>query len=187
LQNFSKDYFDEVATIAARMDFTSLDKLALGLSELKGKLFIAGLGGSAANASHAAADFRKITDIQAICLSDNVAEITARANDEGWQSIYADQMNGGLEDALLVLSVGGGKDGVSLPLIKAIDKARSLGMFIYGIVGRDGGYTKEHADCAVVIPTVAQERITPHTESFQSVVLHYLVSHPAIQKRQTKW
>jgi D-sedoheptulose 7-phosphate isomerase len=183
----AQQYFAEVADIARLIDRQQLALLADEISQIRGRLFIVGLGGSAANASHAAADFRKITDLQAVCLSDNIAELTARANDEGWQSIYADQITGGMGDALLVLSVGGGKDGVSVPLVKAIDKARSLGMFIYGVVGRDGGYTKQHGDCVVVVPTVSDERVTPHTEAFQSVILHYLVSHPAIQKRKTKW
>lgn len=181
---FTKDYLDEVSTIAGRIDCLALEKLVDGVSQVE-NLYIVGLGGSAANASHAVADFRRLTDVNAVSLCDNVAQLTACANDDGWEDLF--QFTGGLKDALLVLSVGGGKDGVSLPLIKAIDRARSMGMFIFGIVGRDGGYTKEHADCCVVIPNVSDERVTPHTESFQSVILHYLVSHPKLQKRKTKW
>lgn len=183
-------YFNEVAEIARSLPCIELGKLADEIASLKGRLFIAGLGGSAANASHAAADFRKLAGIEAICLSDNVAELTARANDEGWETIYSGAMDASgatSEDALLVLSVGGGTSSVSLPLSHAIAYAKGAGMKVLGIVGRDGGDTKKHGDCVVVIPMLAPERITPHTEAFQSVILHYLVSHPEIQKRATKW
>lgn len=184
----------EAAEIAGMLSFdTAIDRIAaeiIALRDRGGHLFIIGLGGSAANASHAAADFRKLAGLQAECLSDNVAELTARANDEGWERIYADalaQRRAGLGDVLMVLSVGGGTEQVSLPLVRAIDYARTEGMHVLGIVGRDGGYTAAHGDCVVIIPTVAPERVTPHTEAFQGVILHCLVSHPGIQRKATKW
>lgn len=183
-------YFSEVVDIAREMPLAQLSILADEIASIRGRLFIAGLGGSAANASHAAADFRKLAGIQAICLSDNVAELTARANDDGWPEIYLGALmagNAGPGDALLVLSVGGGTAEVSAPLIEAIRYAKLKDMRVLGIVGRDGGYTAQHADVAVIVPTVSAERVTPHTEAFQSVILHYLVSHPAIQNRATKW
>lgn len=183
-------YFEEVADIAKRIDADDLERLVDAIAGLSGRLFIIGLGGSAANASHAAADFRRLSGIEAHCLSDNVAAITALANDDGWDTSYygaLSQMRPRNDDALLVLSVGGGTKSVSRPLIHAIDLAKQCGMKILGIVGRDGGYTKANGDAVVVVPTVSKERITPHTESFQSVILHYLVSHPVLQVRPTKW
>lgn len=183
-------YFSEVSDIARLIDRTQLAALADAISGINGRLFIAGLGGSAANASHACNDFRKLSGIEAHCLSDNVSELTARANDDGWQAIYSGGLNAlhaAAGDALLVLSVGGGTEEVSVPLVKAIDYAKLFGMKVFGILGRDGGYTAKNADVAVIVPTVSSERVTPHTEAFQSVILHYLVSHPAIQKRATKW
>lgn len=192
--NYADAYLSETSIVANRLSREEMESLALELAEVReggGRVFIAGIGGSAANASHAANDFRKLLDIEAYCLSDNVAELTARANDEGWDTIYAgilgtsEAVSG---DALLVLSVGGGAEGVSAPLVKAIDYALANGMKIYGIVGRDGGYTKKHARVTVMIPDVAcGARVTPHTEGFQSIVLHYLASHPDLQRRKTKW
>jgi D-sedoheptulose 7-phosphate isomerase len=186
----AQQYFAEVADIASLIDRQQLALLADEISQIKGRLFIVGLGGSAANASHAAADFRKLAGIEAYCLSDNVSDLTARANDDGWHSMYYHMLNDARArhyDALLVLSVGGGTKEVSLPIVGAMDYAQIHRMKILGIVGRDGGHTKKHGDCVVVVPTVSDERVTPHTEAFQSVILHYLVSHPAIQKRKTKW
>jgi D-sedoheptulose 7-phosphate isomerase len=182
----AQQYFAEVADVASLIDRQQLALLADEISQIKGRLFIVGLGGSAANASHAAADFRKLAGIEAYCLSDNVASITAIANDDGFEVIYYLQF-AKPDDCLFVLSVGGGTHHVSRPLIVAIEHAKTIGMKVLGIVGRDGGYTKQHGDCVVVVPTVSDERVTPHTEAFQSVILHYLVSHPAIQKRKTKW
>jgi len=156
------------------------------LRERKGRLFIVGLGGSAANASHACNDFRKLCGIEAYAPGDNVAELTARANDEGWATIYPlDFANS--NDALLVLSVGGGTESVSLPLVFALQTARQRGMTILGIVGRDGGMTAKLADCCIIIPTVKAERVTPHCEGWQSVILHAIVSHPDLQRNATKW
>lgn len=191
--SFTKQYLHEVQAVAAALKQDEMDRLAqeiVGVRKGGGRLFIAGLGGSAANASHATNDFRKLTGINAICLSDNVSELTARANDEGWRMIYEDALQAHRVrdgDALLVLSVGGGTKKVSLPLVRAIDYARSKHMRVLGIVGRDGGYTKQKGHAVVVIPTVEDKRVTPHAESFQSVVLHYLVSHPSLQRRPTKW
>lgn len=189
-----RSYLEQTGQIAEQIDADSIDRMvfALGcLSDLTdGRLFIVGLGGSAANASHAAADFRKITSIHATCLSDSVAELTARANDEGWAMMYADALTAQRpkeRDCLMVLSVGGGTLEVSRPLIEVIKRAREFGMRVLGIVGRDGGYTKAHGDCVVVVPTVDPERVTPHAEGWQGVVLHCLVSHPSLQVNKTKW
>lgn len=186
-------YLTETFALVAAIKPDELGRLAAAIGAVQaagGRLFIAGLGGSAANASHAANDFRKLAGIQAIALNDNAAELTARANDEGWGTIYAEALRVSRPtacDALLVLSVGGGTAEVSLPLVNAIDVARQYGMKVLGIVGRDGGHTLKHGDAVVLIPPLFPERVTPHTESFQMVVLHYLVSHPALQQRQTKW
>ena len=187
------DYLMEAVQVVSYIDTGLIDAMAeelAGLRDRGGRLFLVGLGGSAANCSHAASDFRKLAGLQAIALSDNVAELTARANDEGWGSIYADMLAASYAscaDALFVLSVGGGADGVSLPIIGAIQKAREEGMFIYGIVGRNGGATKQFGDCVIVVPTVNEARVTPHAEAFQSVILHCLCSHPILQKCATKW
>lgn len=183
-------YLRETAEIALSMDHAEIEFLALHLSTLRGRLFIIGLGGSAANASHAANDFVKLCALDAICLTDNTAEFTANANDSGWENAFVDMLvarNAGHTDALLVLSVGGGTDEVSLPLVKAIAYARQANVGVLGIVGRDGGATKKAATRCVVVPTVEPSRVTPHTESFQSVVLHCLVSHPKLQRNSTKW
>ena len=189
----AESYMDETVKMARAMDCAGIEKLADHLDILRGKcgrLFIAGLGGSAANASHAANDFRKLCGIDAYCLSDNVAELTARANDEGWKTIFDGALHAHLpkpHDALLILSVGGGTDEVSVPLVAVIEYANILGMMIFGIVGRDGGHTKKYATCCVIVPTVDPSRVTPHTEAFQSVILHCLVSHPKLQRNSTKW
>lgn len=191
--NHAEAFLTETAEIAGELSRTDLAALAAEILRLRnagGRLFLAGLGGSAANASHAANDFRKLAGIDAICLSDNVAELTARANDEGWDSMYADTLKAARPragDALMVLSVGGGAEKVSQPLVKAVDYALTQGMRVLGIVGRDGGYTKRNGHAVVLVPTVAPARVTAHTEAFQSVVLHYLVSHPEIQIERTKW
>lgn len=187
------DYLAETGQISVLVDADIVERLVAELAAVRarnGRLFILGLGGSAANASHAVNDFRKLCGLQAFCPSDNVAELTARANDEGWNSIYSDWLRASqanVDDAILVLSVGGGSGKVSLPLVTALAAAKLLGMRIYGIVGRDGGYTGECADCCVIVPTVNEARVTPHTEGWQSVVLHCVVSHPDLQRNSTKW
>lgn len=189
----AREYLREVGAIAAKVPAADVEQLVAQLKWLRnagGRLFIAGLGGSAANASHAANDFRKLCGLEAYALNDNAAELTARANDEGWGSIYAGALASSRasgRDALLVLSVGGGTDAVSLPLVEAIKFAKAARMRVLGIVGRDGGYTKHNWDCGVLIPTVEPLRVTPHAEAFQSVILHCLASHPDLQTRATKW
>lgn len=185
----ASDFLAEVSDIANQMVAGEINLLVEELVRLRlfaGRLFIAGLGGSAANASHAANDFRKLCGIEASCLTDNVAELTARANDDGWNNIFGTEF-WTKRDALMVLSVGGGTLNTSFPLCLAIDAAKARKMRVMGIVGRDGGYTKQHGDAVVVIPTVNDKHVTPHTEAFQMVILHLLVSHPELQTKKTKW
>lgn len=185
----SRAYLSETKRILAELDVKQIEELVSHLVSLRdrgGSLYVIGLGGSAANASHAVNDFRKLCGIEAYCLMDNVAELTARANDEGWHHIFNGQF-WKKDHALLVLSVGGGTLNTSFPICLAIDKAKELGMKVFGIVGKDGGYTKNSGDCVIVIPTVEPSRVTPHTEAFQMVVLHCLFSHPDLQIRPTKW
>lgn len=191
--NHSESYLAETSRIACELDAAAIERLVHKLHELRarrGRLFLAGLGGSAANASHAASDFRKLAEIEAYALNDNAAELTARANDETWASVYEGMLyasRAGESDALMVLSVGGGTESVSLPLVRAINYAKGERMAVLGIVGRDGGYTKTRGDAVVVVPNLYPERVTPHAEAFQVVVLHCLVSHPLLQKARTTW
>lgn len=186
-------YFSEMLEILSQIDVAQVEKLAdelVALRERGGRLFLAGLGGSAANCSHAANDFRKLCGIQAICLTDNVAELTARINDDGWPYCFSAMLAASYpdeKDALMILSVGGGTDQVSLPLTVAINAAHALKMNVFGIVGRDGGRTKARGDCVILIPVVEYSRVTPHTEAFQMVIIHALVSHPSLQVNRTKW
>lgn len=184
-----KQFLIETASISSLLDADKVEDLVRHLIDLRrnrGRLFIVGLGGSAANASHAVNDFRKLCGIEAYAPADNVAELTARANDEGWPTIFPlDFANS--NDALFVLSVGGGTEKVSMPLVSALHTARQRGMSIYGIVGRDGGETAKRAQCCIIIPNVKSERVTPHTEGWQSVILHAIVSHPDLQRNACKW
>ncbi len=185
-------YLAECQVTAGLIDPLQVEEMVDKLSNLepRARIFFLGLGGSAANASHATNDFRKLCHREAYCGSDNVAELSAIANDEGFSLIYRKWLQGsnlGNQDALFILSVGGGRGNVSLPLIEAIKYAKSEGAKVFGIVGRDGGYTKREGHHVIVIPTVNDERVTPHAEAFQSVILHCLVSHPKLQKHQTKW
>ncbi len=190
-----QDFFHDVQRIAAAVDRDAIAEMAselLALRERHGRLFIVGIGGSAANAGHAVNDFRKLCGIETYAPTDNVSELTARTNDEGFETVFASYLEisrANQNDALLVLSVGGGnaERNVSVNLIRAIDEARARGMKVMGIVGRDGGYTAKFSDVAVVIPTVNDQSITPHTEAFQAIVWHCLVSHPALQINATKW
>jgi D-sedoheptulose 7-phosphate isomerase len=192
---FSACFLSEVQEIANRLDIASIEKavqLLVNVRERSGRLFVIGVGGSAANASHAVNDFRKIAGIEAYTPTDNVAELTARINDEGWEGVFsawlrASRLNA--RDAVLVFSVGGGsvERNVSPNIVRALDYARSIGASILGIVGRDGGYTSRVADACILIPVVQSDRITPHTEAFQAVVWHLLVSHPALQRTATHW
>src|SRR6185369_1169924 len=181
-------YLNKVAYLATSLDVNLIETMIAHIADVrdkKGTLYIVGLGGSAANAIHMSADFRKLCAIDARSL-DNLAELTARANDEGWETIFDGFLVGiKKEDALLVLSVGGGTESVSTPLVRAINKAKAAGASVLGIVGPNGGHTAEHGDCVIKIP--CKENQTPHTEAFQGVIWHLLVSHPSLQKVQTKW
>jgi D-sedoheptulose 7-phosphate isomerase len=190
-----KNYFREVSEIASSIDYAEIERMVKELSQLRnrgGRLFILGVGGSAANCSHAVNDFRKLCGIEAYAPTDNVSELTARTNDEGWETVFAAWLRtskANKEDAVLVFSVGGGnlEKNISANLVYGINEAKTRGLKIFGIVGRDGGYAKQVGDTVVVIPTVDNSRITPHTEGFQAVVWHCLVSHPLLQQIATKW
>jgi D-sedoheptulose 7-phosphate isomerase len=172
-----------------------MEKIVDGLASVRqrgGRLFILGVGGSAANASHAVNDFRKICGFEAYAPTDNVSELTARTNDEGWNSVFAEWLRGSRlndKDGLLVFSVGGGnlEKNVSPNLVEALKLAKTVGASVYGIVGKDGGYTAQVADAAVIVPTVNPVNITPHSEAFQGVVWHLFVSHPKLKVTATKW
>jgi len=193
--SFSREFLDETVEIVRRIDPSTIDRMATGLASVRdggGRLFIIGVGGSAGHASHAVNDFRKICRFEAYTPTDNVSELTARVNDEGWESCFAEWLKisrVGSRDAILVFSVGGGnvEKNVSVNLVRAIDEARNRGARVFGVVGKDGGYTKRVAEECVVIPTSSPERITPHTEGLCAVVWHLLVSHPALKVVQTKW
>lgn len=188
-------YLSEVQTIAASVDRTAVKRLVDVLVALRsrgGRLFLLGVGGSAANASHAANDFRKIAAIEAYCPTDNVSELTARINDEGWETAYAGWLAAARmadRDAVLVFSVGGGspEHGISVPLVRAIDAAKNVGATVLGIVGRDGGYTARVADACLIVPTIDASRVTPHTEAFQAVLWHLVISHPSLRSNEMKW
>ncbi len=192
---FAESFLAEVAEIIAKLDVSSIEKAAGLLASTRdagGRLFILGVGGSAANASHAVNDFRKIAGIEAYAPTDNVSELTARANDEGWSSIFDSWLRTSRlrpEDLLLIFSVGGGnlEQNVSPNLVAALKYAKSVGAKIIGVVGRDGGYTAKVADACVLVPTVNPAHTTPHTEAFQAVIWHLLVSHPAVKVQATKW
>ena len=192
---FAESFLAEVAQILARLDRTSLEKAAKLIGELRttgGRLFILGVGGSAANASHAVNDFRKIGGIEAYTPTDNVSELTARTNDEGWATVFESWLKTSklhARDAVLVFSVGGGdlERNVSPNLVAALKLAKSVSAKIIGVVGRDGGFTAKVADACVLIPVVNPTHVTPLSEAFQAVVWHLLVSHPAVIVEQTKW
>lgn len=188
-------YFDEVVKIAEQIDRQLIEKLANELKNLRdsgGRLFVIGVGGSAGNCSHAVNDFRKLCGIEAYAPVDNVSELTARTNDEGWETVFAGWLRVSkitAEDAVFVLSVGGGnlERNVSPNIVMALKLAKERGMKVFGVVGRDGGYTKQVGDCVIVVPTVEANRVTPHAEAFQGVVWHCLVSNPLLQQAATKW
>jgi len=193
--NFSETFINEAIEILNKLDVAAIEKMADILAqtrELGGRLFILGVGGSAANASHAVNDFRKIVGIETYAPTDNVSELTARTNDEGWASVFKGWLEGShlnAKDAVFVFSVGGGnlEKNVSPNLVLALQLAKEVGAKIVGVVGRDGGFTAQVADACVVIPTIHADHITPHTEAFQSVVHHLLVTHPRLKAIQTKW
>lgn len=188
-------YFGQVAEVARKLDLSRIEKLVDELVQLRergGRLFILGVGGSAANASHAVNDFRKLCAIETYAPTDNVSELTARINDEGWETVFEEWLRisrARKGDAVLIFSVGGGnvEKNISVNLVKAIDAARERGVRVLGIVGRDGGHAAKVGDCVVVIPTVDAGLVTPHTEAFQAVVWHCLVSHPSLQAKNFKW
>ena len=190
-----RQYFEECAEVSRRLDVAVVDRMVERLVRLReegGRLFLCGVGGSAGNCGHAVNDFRKLARIEAYSPVDNVSELTARTNDEGWETVFAAWLKVSRaceRDALLVLSVGGGsrERNISANLVAAVDEAKGRGMDVLGIVGRDGGYTKQRGDLVLVIPTVNERSVTPHTEAFQAVVWHALVCDPRLMAQGNKW
>ncbi len=188
-------YLRQTAEIALAIDHEAVERMALGLANVRaqgGRLFLLGVGGSAANCSHAVNDFRKLTGIEAYSPCDNVAELTARTNDEGWATVFEAWLRtsrANASDAILVLSVGGGDAdrNVSVNIVRALDEAKRRGLKIYGIVGRDGGYTKRLGDEVITVPTVDPGHVTPHTEGFQAIIWHSLICHPSLKMQESKW
>ena len=193
--SFTKQFLAEVQQVTAQLNETAIEKCADELAAIRGRggrLFILGVGGSAGNAGHAVNDFRKICGFEAYAPTDNVSELTARTNDDGWPSIFAEWLKGsrlGAKDGLLIFSVGGGnlEKNVSPNLVNAIQLAKKVGASVIGIVGRDGGYTAQEATACVIVPTVNPAHVTPHSEAFQAVIWHLFVSHPKLKVAQTKW
>jgi D-sedoheptulose 7-phosphate isomerase len=193
--SYARQHLDETAQILERIDVASIERVVDVLASTRergGRLFFLGVGGSAGNCSHAVNDFRKLAGFEAYAPTDNVSELTARTNDEGWDTVFAAWLQGSRlrkEDAIFVLSVGGGSldRNISPNLVRAVDYARQVGASIVGVVGRDGGHTARSADACVIVPTVNPDTITPHTEAFQAVVWHLLVSHPKLKVAPTKW
>jgi D-sedoheptulose 7-phosphate isomerase len=192
---FAATFIAESIAILQQIDIAEVERMAAGLAhvrELGGRLFILGVGGSAGHASHAVNDFRKLCGFEAYAPTDNVAELTARANDEGWETCFSAWLEGSRlssRDAVLVFSVGGGnrEKNVSVNIVRALETAAGAGAHIFGIVGRDGGFTREAAGFCILVPVIAADRITPHTEGLCAVLWHLLVSHPLLQRTATKW
>jgi D-sedoheptulose 7-phosphate isomerase len=195
MPSYTSQHLAETAEIVQKLDVKTLEKMVDLFAEVRargGRLFFLGVGGSAANASHAVNDFRKIAGIESYAPTDNVSELTARTNDEGWASVFVEWLKGSRlrpNDALMVFSVGGGnlEKNVSPNLVSALQHAKEVGASIMGIVGRDGGYTAKVADACCIVPTVNSENVTPHSEAFQAVIWHLFVSHPKLKVQQTKW
>ena len=193
--SFTKQFLAEVQQVTAQLNEAAIEKSADELAAIRargGRLFILGVGGSAGNAGHAVNDFRKICGFEAYAPTDNVSELTARTNDEGWATVFSEWLKGSrinAKDGLLIFSVGGGnlEKNVSPNLVSAIQVAKSVGASVIGIVGRDGGYTAQQANACVIVPTVNPTHVTPHSEAFQAVVWHLFVSHPKLKVAQTKW
>jgi len=193
--SYTAEYIAEASQILSRLDVDAIDRmvhLLVALRERGGRLFFLGVGGGAGHASHAVNDFRKIAGIEAYTPTDNVSELTARVNDDGWESVFVNWLKGSrlsANDMIFVFSVGGGslERNISANLVRALQYAKEVGASICGVVGRDGGYTARVADACVVIPTVNPETVTPHTESFQALIWHLLVSHPALKSSEMKW
>lgn len=195
MSTFAARFLEESTQLIEALDRDAIELVATGLARVRdggGRLFILGVGGSAGHASHAVNDFRKICAFEAYTPTDNVSELTARVNDEGWDTTFEAWLRGsrlGSRDAVLVFSVGGGnrEQNISVNLVRALELARSVGAGVFGIIGRDGGFTREASEACVVIPPLFDERITPHTEGLCAVVWHLLVSHPSLHRAGTKW
>jgi D-sedoheptulose 7-phosphate isomerase len=193
--SYALQHLKEAVDIIQKIDAATIDKLADFLAAVKalgGRIFFLGVGGSAGNCSHAVNDFRKIVGIECYAPTDNVSELTARTNDDGWASVFSEWLkvsNLNTKDVLFILSVGGGnlEKNISPNLVNAINLAKTVGAKVVGVVGRDGGYTAQAADVCVIIPTVNPDTVTPHSEAFQSVIWHLLVSHPKLKMNETKW
>lgn len=193
--SYAAQHMKEAMEIIQKMDVSAIEKMADLLARLKaegGRIFFLGVGGSAGNCSHAVNDFRKIVGIESYAPTDNVSELTARTNDEGWATVFVEWLKVSKlhpRDALFIFSVGGGnlEKNISPNLVEAIKLAKTVGAKVIGVIGRDGGYTAQAADACVVVPTVNPDTITPHSEAFQAVVWHLLVSHPKLKANQTKW
>ena len=195
MTTFSASYLEETKSILDAIDRDDIERVAQGLARVRdsgGRLFVLGIGGSAGHASHAVNDFRKICGFEAYAPTDNVSELTARINDEGWETSFSEWLRGShltRRDALLIFSVGGGdrEKNISPNLVKAIELAQEVGAGVFGVVGRQGGATRTAAQASVLIPPLIGERVTPHTEGICAVIWHLLVSHPSLQRASTKW
>jgi len=195
MTSFSQAFLSETSALAAALDFEAIESMVALLARVRGRggrLFLLGVGGSAGSAVHAANDFRKLAGLEAYCPTDNVSELTARTNDEGWDTVFSAWLAGSRlndRDCVLVFSVGGGDEekGVSVNLIRALEYAKGKGASIAGVVGRDGGYTARVADACVTVPVINQDRVTPHTEAYHGVIWHLMVSHPSLKTAPTKW
>lgn len=193
--NFTQQYLSEASQVIRQLDTNAIDRMVALLVETRnrgGRLFILGVGGSAANASHAVNDFRKLVQLEAYTPTDNVSELTARTNDEGWASVFEGWLRVSrlrADDLVLVFSVGGGdpENNISPNLVAALQYAKRVGARVIGVVGRDGGYTAQVADACLIVPSVNPAHVTPHTEAFQAVIWHLLVSHPQLKAAETKW
>jgi len=193
--SYTKQHLAEASEVIARLDADAIERMAFMLADLReraGRLFFLGVGGSAGNCSHAVNDFRKIVGIESYAPTDNVSELTARTNDEGWETVFVEWLKTSrlsVNDMLFIFSVGGGnlEKNISPNLVRALQYAQTIGAKVTGVVGRDGGYTAKVADVCVIVPTVNSENVTPHSEAFQAVIWHLLVSHPALKAKQTKW
>jgi len=193
--SYATKHLEEAGSIITKLDADAIERMAAALADLRGRggrLFFLGVGGGAGNCSHAVNDFRKIVGIEAYAPTDNVSELTARTNDEGWETTFVEWLRISRlssRDALFVMSVGGGnlEKNISPNLVRALEYAKVVGANVFGIVGRDGGFTARVGDHVIIVPTVNTETVTPHAESFQVVIWHLLVSHPALKTKQTKW
>ena len=192
---FSTLYLEETKQICDMIDGNKIEIIATNLSKLrtnKGRLFFLGVGGSAGNCGHAVNDFRKLCGIEAYAPTDNVSELTARTNDNGWETVFSDWLkasNFSTQDAIMVFSVGGGNldENVSPNIVKAVDYVKNIGGKIFGIIGKENGYVNKAGDYVLVVPVINEKRVTPHSEAFQAVIWHCLVSHPSLQISETKW